>query len=199
MANKWPSHFHHLQKWAIDLLFKIIESANTWQILRSPLPTLLLCRHHKCMFPFWFFKVWSVTCLNANEILNFMKIQSSYLLSSYQRNQASLYFQLYQLLFEQLFGKFMSVTIIYIAIRDKIFFLKCNWWKSKIKIEIKVNEEYIKGTKIFVFEFLFFTIFITYIDDLKINAKMSLIDILLIGLFFRGSKFSCFLLFRVLD
>ena len=162
-------------------------------------PKPLLCRHHKCKFPFWFFKGWYVTSLTANEILDFMKIQSSYLLSSYERNQASLCFQLYQLLFEQLFGKFMSVTIIYIAIRDKIFFLKCNWWKSKIKIEIKVNEEYIKGTKIFVFEFLFFTIFITYIDDLKINAKMSLIDILLIGLFFRGSKFSCFLLFRVLD
>ena len=109
MANKWPSHFHHPQKLAIDL------SANTWQILRTPLFTPLLCRHRKCMFPFWLFKVWSVTCLNANEILNFIKIQSSYLLSSYQRNQASLYFQLYQLLFEQLFGKFMSVTIIYVC------------------------------------------------------------------------------------
>ena len=114
MANKWPSHFHHPQKLAIDLLFKIMESANTWQILRTHLPTHFLCRHHKCMFPFWFFKVWSVTCLNANEILNFMKIQSSYLLSSYQRKQASLYFQLYQLLFEHLFGKFMPVTIIYV-------------------------------------------------------------------------------------
>ena len=109
MANKWPSHFHHPQKLAIDL------SANTWQILRTPLFTPLLSRHRKCMFPFWLFKVWSVTCLNANEILNFIKIQSSYLLSSYQRNQASLYFQLYQLLFEQLFGKFMSVTIIYVC------------------------------------------------------------------------------------
>ena len=115
MTNKWPSHFHHPQKWTIDLMFKIMKSANTWQFLRTPLPTPVLCRHHKCMFPFWFFKVWFVTCLNANEILNFMKIQSSYLLSSYQRNQASLYFQLYQLLFEQLFGKFMSVTIIYVC------------------------------------------------------------------------------------
>ena len=69
MANKWPSLFQHPQKWAIDLLFKIMESENTWQILRNPLPTPLLCRYHKCMFPFWFFKVWSVTCLNANEIL----------------------------------------------------------------------------------------------------------------------------------
>ena len=98
MTNKWPSHFHHPQKWTIDLL-KIMEFANTWQFLRSPspphpLPPALLCRHHKCMFPFWLFKVWSVTCLNANEILNFMKIQSSYLLSNYQGNQASLYFQL---------------------------------------------------------------------------------------------------------
>ena len=31
--------------------------------------------------------------------------------------------------------------------------------------------EYVKGTTIFVFEYLFFTIFITYIDDLKINAN----------------------------
>ena len=78
MANKWPARFHHSQKWTTDLLFKIMESANTWQILRTHLPTHFLCRHHKCMFPFWFFKVWSVTCLNANEILTFIKIQSSY-------------------------------------------------------------------------------------------------------------------------
>ena len=57
------------------------------------------------------------------------------------------------------------------AICDKILFLKCNCWKWKIKVEIKVNEEYIKGTTIFVFKFLFFTIFMTYIDDLKINAN----------------------------
>ena len=88
MDDKWPSHFYYPQKLAIDLLFKIMESANTWQILRTPpLPTSLLFRHDKCMFLFWFFKVWSVTCLNANGILDFMKIQSSYLLSSYQRNQ----------------------------------------------------------------------------------------------------------------
>ena len=49
------------------------------------------------------------------------------------------------------------------AIRDKILLLKCNCWKWKIKVEIKVNGQYIKGTTIFVFEFLFFTIFITYI------------------------------------
>ena len=36
------------------------------------------------------------------------------------------------------------------------------------KVEI---EEYIKATTTFFFEFLFFTIFITYIDDLKINAN----------------------------
>ena len=92
VTNKWalppPSHFQHPQKWTIDLMFKITESANTWQLLRTPLATPLLCKHHKCMFSFWFFKVWSATCLNANEILNFMKIQLSCLLSSYQRNQA---------------------------------------------------------------------------------------------------------------
>ena len=112
MTNTWPSHFHQPQKWTIDLMFKIMKSADTWQFLRTSLPTPLLCRH-KCIFLFWFFKVWSVTCLNANEILNFMKIQSSYLLSNYQRNQANLYFQLCLLHFEQLFVKFMSVTIIY--------------------------------------------------------------------------------------
>ena len=62
---------------------QIMESANTWQILRTPFPRPFFCRHHKCKFPFWFFKGWSVACLTANEILNFMKIQSSY-----QRNQA---------------------------------------------------------------------------------------------------------------
>ena len=49
------------------------------------------------------------------------------------------------------------------AILDKILLLKCDCWKWKIKVEIKVNGQYIKGTTIFVFEFLFFTIFITYI------------------------------------
>ena len=67
MTITWPSHFHHPQKWTIDLMFKIMKSISTWQVLRTPLPTPLLCRHHKCMFLFWFFKVWSVTCLNANE------------------------------------------------------------------------------------------------------------------------------------
>ena len=49
------------------------------------------------------------------------------------------------------------------AILDKILLLKCNCWKWKIKVEVKVNGQYIKGTTIFVFEFLFFTIVITYI------------------------------------
>ena len=35
---------------------------------------------------------------------------------------------------------------------------------SSVKLSKKAkNEEYVKGTTIFVFEFLFFTIFITYI------------------------------------
>ena len=73
-GKKWPSHLHHPQKWTTYLSFKIMESTvNTWQILRTPLLTPLLCRHHKCIFPFWFFIVWSVTCLNANEILDYMK------------------------------------------------------------------------------------------------------------------------------
>ena len=40
----------------------------------------------------------------------------------------SLYFPLYQLFFEKRFGEFMSVTIImYVAIRNKIWFLKCHY------------------------------------------------------------------------
>ena len=140
VTNKWPSHLHHPQKWIIDLLLKIMESTNTWQILRIPLPTSLLCRHHKCMFPFCFFKVWSVTCLNTNETSNFMKIQWSYLLSSYQENQASLYFQLFLNIFLISLCQYPSYMF---AIRDKILFLKYNWWKWKIKAEIQVNEEYI--------------------------------------------------------
>ena len=101
----------------------------TWQILKKTLYTPILCRYHKCMFPFCHFKVCSVTCLNGNEILDFMKIKSSYLLSSYQRNQVSLYFQLYQLFFEQHFGKFLSVTVIYVCYSRQNFVFKCNCWK----------------------------------------------------------------------
>ena len=122
--------------------------------MRAPLPTLLLCRHHKCMFPFWFFNFFSVTCLNANEILNFMKVQSSYLLSNYQRNQA--YVSNYNSHFLNNFlGSLCQWPSYMFANRDKISFLKGNWWKWKIKVEVKVKEEYIKGTTIFVFEFLF--------------------------------------------
>ena len=114
MANKWPSHFHHPQKWTIDLLFKITESENTWKILRNPLPTHLLCRYHKCMFPFWFFKVWSVTCLNANEILVWILWKFSQVIccpgiketkEAYISNYISYFLN-------NTFGKFMSVTII---------------------------------------------------------------------------------------
>ena len=38
VTNTWPSHFHDLQKGTIDLMFKIMKSENTWQILRTPLP-----------------------------------------------------------------------------------------------------------------------------------------------------------------
>ena len=79
----------------------------------NPLPTPFCVDIMNVCFLSGIFKVWSVTCLNANEILNFMKIQSSYLLSSYQRDQAyiSNYIS-YYISFEQLFRKFMSVTII---------------------------------------------------------------------------------------
>lgn len=38
----------HPQKWTIDLLFKAIESSNTWQISRQP-PTSLPCGCYKCI------------------------------------------------------------------------------------------------------------------------------------------------------
>ena len=63
------------------------------------------------MLPFWFFKVWFVTFLNANEIYfefyeNSVKLSSVTLLK-----KPSLYFSLYQLFFEHLSGEFMSVII----------------------------------------------------------------------------------------
>ena len=51
---------------------KTAESPQTWQI--SITLYSLFCGRRKCMFPFSFFKVWSIKCLNANEILNFVKI-----------------------------------------------------------------------------------------------------------------------------
>ena len=32
----WPSHFHHPQKWTIELLFKIMKSTKAWPILWTP-------------------------------------------------------------------------------------------------------------------------------------------------------------------
>ena len=84
--NKWPPQFHHLQKW--NLLIKKSGIRKHLAIFKNSKHTPFLYGRHKCMFPFWFFKIWSITCLNANEVLNFMKIQSDYLLLTYQRNQA---------------------------------------------------------------------------------------------------------------
>ena len=85
MTNKWPpSPSSTIHKNEQIYCLKRIESANTRQTSRSPHP--LVCERHKCVFPFWFFKIWPVTCLKANEILNFIKIQLSYLLLSYQKN-----------------------------------------------------------------------------------------------------------------
>ena len=56
------------------------------------------------------------------------------------------------------------------AICDKILFLKCNWWKSKTKVEIKVKGEYIRKHN-FCFRIFDFPFFITYMDDLKINGN----------------------------
>ena len=85
-TNDPPPQFHHLQKW--NLLIKKGGIRKHLAIFKNSAHTPFLYSRHKCMFPFWFFKIWSITCLNANEVLSFMKIQSDYLLLTYQRNQA---------------------------------------------------------------------------------------------------------------
>ena len=44
-GQQMTSHFDHPQKWTIDLLTKIMGSANNWPILRTSLTTFLLCKH----------------------------------------------------------------------------------------------------------------------------------------------------------
>ena len=116
MTSTWPSHFHHPQKWTIDLMFKIMKSANTWQFLRTSLPTPLLCRHHKCVFLFWLFKVCSVTSLNANGIFNFMKIQSSYFCQTIKETKQAYIFNYVSYFLNNFLLSFVkSVTIIYVC------------------------------------------------------------------------------------
>ena len=120
------------------------------------------------------------------KLWTFIKIQSSYLLSSYQRNQALISNYISYFLNNFLVSLYQELSYMFV-IRDKILFLKCNWWKWKIKVEIKVKEGYIKGPQIFVF-----TIFITYIDDLKINVNNVIDWHFANWSFFRESKFSFF-------
>ena len=70
----------------INLLFEKNGIRKHVKNFKKPsIPLLRKC--HKCMSPFWFFKNWVVTCLNADEILNFIEIQSRYLLLSNQSNE----------------------------------------------------------------------------------------------------------------
>ena len=110
-----------------------VESAKYVTNFKNLTPTPLLCGHHKCMFLFRFFKVWSVTRLNVNEILNFMKIQSNYLLLRYQRNQA--YISHYISFFWTTFWWVYVSNYLLFAIRNNILFLKCKWWKWEINEE----------------------------------------------------------------
>ena len=95
-------------------------SANTWQILRTSLPTLLLCRHRKCKFLVFYSLVYHVSECEWN----FEFYENSVNLPSVKLSKKpSLYFRLYQLLFEHLFGKFISVSICY-SWQDFIFEIK---------------------------------------------------------------------------
>ena len=85
-TNDLPSPSSTICKNEQIYCLKKIESAKTWQISNISTP-FCVDVINICFFS-GFFKVWSVTCLNTNEILNYMKIQSGYLLLSYQRNQA---------------------------------------------------------------------------------------------------------------
>ena len=80
VANKWRSHFHHPQKLARDLLFKIMESANAWQILRTPL-TSPFCVDiiNVCFFSVFFFL--SLVCLMSECKWNFEFYENSVKLS----------------------------------------------------------------------------------------------------------------------
>ena len=119
-TNKWlttlyPPHFHHLQ---IELIYclKRVESANTWKISRTPHP------------PHFFVDIINVCSLSgflrfglshAWMLLNFEFYENLVKLFYVKLSKKpSLYYPLYQLLFEQLSGEFMSVTIC---------FLICNW------------------------------------------------------------------------
>ena len=63
-----------------------------------------------------------------NKSIVFFNENSVKLSSVELSKKPSLYFPLYQLFFEKRFGEFMSVTIImYVAIRNKIWFLKCHY------------------------------------------------------------------------
>ena len=97
-TNYFPPYFH--KKWIIDGIHKHVTNFKK--------PHSLICGRHKCMLLFWFFKIWSFTYLNANEILSFSVKLSSFI------KETKLIFPTYQLFFEKLFSKFMSVTFIYV-------------------------------------------------------------------------------------
>ena len=84
------------QKHDISNLFR---DSSFWKLPERPHP-IFIC---------------SKSTMNANA--NFEFYENSVKLSSVKlsKKPTSLYFQLYQLLFEKLFGKFMPVTIIYVC------------------------------------------------------------------------------------
>ena len=87
--KKWPTKdppFLLPTSATINLLFE--KNGIRKHVKNFKKPSIpLLRKRHKCMSPFWFFKNWVVTCLNADEILNFIEIQSRYLLLSNQSNE----------------------------------------------------------------------------------------------------------------
>ena len=57
-----------------SILFKKSGICKDVKNFKNPPPTNLLCGCHKCLFPFCFCNVWSITFLNANDFSSFMKI-----------------------------------------------------------------------------------------------------------------------------
>ena len=116
VANKWRSHFHHPQKLARDLLFKIMESANAWQILRTPL-TSPFCVDiiNVCFFSVFFFKfglsnVWMQ--MKFWILWKFSQVISCQAIKETKQAYISNYISYF---LNNFLVKFMSVTIIYVC------------------------------------------------------------------------------------
>ena len=114
MTNTWPSHFHHPQKWTIDLMFKIMKSANTWQFLRTPFSTPFCVEIiNVCFFSgFWRFGLSHVWMQMKFWIL--WKFSQVIFCQTVKETKQAYIFN-YVSYFLNNFVNFMSVTIIYVC------------------------------------------------------------------------------------